>query len=54
MFGKPKLAEKSPEVLAAIQTLGRSWGTEPRARELLQQATRSKDPEVRASVEVSP
>jgi hypothetical protein len=51
LFGKAKLGEKSPEVLAAVQTLARVWGADPRAQEVLGQAARSKDPELRAAAE---
>jgi hypothetical protein len=51
LFGKAKLADKSPEVLAALQTLARSWGADPRAQDVLGQALRSKDPELRAAAE---
>jgi hypothetical protein len=51
LFGKAKLGDKSPEVLAAVQTLARVWGADPRAQEVLGQAARSKDPELRAATE---
>ena len=49
LLGKPKLADKSPEVLAALQTLARSWSGDARAREVLQLAARAKDAELRAA-----
>jgi hypothetical protein len=49
-MGKPRLADKSPEVLAALQTLARSWSADARAQELLQLAARAKDPELRTAV----
>jgi hypothetical protein len=49
LLGKARLADKSPEMLAALQTLGRAWGADPRAQEVLALATRSKDPELRAA-----
>jgi len=51
LFGKVKLADKSPEVLAAVQTLARSWAADPRAQDVLAQAARSKDPELKAAAE---
>jgi hypothetical protein len=52
LFGKSKLADKSPEVVAAVQTLARVWAADPRAQEVLGQAARSKDSELRAAAEV--
>jgi hypothetical protein len=54
LFGKPRLADKSPEVLAAVQALARGWPSEPRAQDVLGQAARSKDPELRAAAEAAP
>jgi hypothetical protein len=51
LFGKAKLADRSPEVLAAVQTLARAWGSDPRAQDVLGQAARSKDPELKAAAE---
>jgi hypothetical protein len=49
LLGKPRLADKSPEVVAALQTLARSWGSDPRAQEVLGLALRAKDPELRGA-----
>lgn len=46
LLGKPKLASKSPEMLAAVAGLARSWSSERRAAVLLEQARRSRDAEV--------
>jgi hypothetical protein len=48
-FGRPKLPAKSPELIAALLALAAGWGTEGRARALLQRAGRSADPEIRAA-----
>ena len=45
-----RLAPRSPVVLAALQALGASWGGDAQAREALELALRSPDPEVRAAV----
>lgn len=49
LLGKPRLADKSPEMLVALQTLARSWGADARVREILALAARSKDPDLRAA-----
>ena len=55
LMGRPRLGEKSPEVLASLQALARTWPADPRARTALKLAARSKDPEMRsaASTELS-
>lgn len=50
LLGKPRLAEKSPEVIAALQTLARGWAGDARAREILQLAARAKDADLRGAV----
>jgi len=50
ILGRQKIAHSSPEVLAALQALDGSWSHDKRARELLQVAHRSKDPEIRKAV----
>ncbi len=47
-FG-PRLAPKSPEVLAAVSALASYWRQDPRAAALLSQALRHPDPEIRAA-----
>ena len=49
LMGRPRLGEKSPEVLASLQALARAWQAEPRARRALALAARSKDPEMRSA-----
>jgi hypothetical protein len=49
LLGKARLADKAPEVVAALQTLARSWGADARAQEVLGLAARSKDPDLRAA-----
>ena len=40
------LASKSPEMLAALAGLAAHWSTEPAAKEVLSQASKSSDPEI--------
>ncbi|MDQ8153113.1 MAG: hypothetical protein P3B98_00500 [Gemmatimonadota bacterium] len=40
------LASKSPEMLAALTGLAAHWSTEPAAKEVLTQASKSSDPEI--------
>ena len=47
LLGRPRLGEKTPEVLASLHSLARAWPAEPRARAALAVAARSKDPEMR-------
>jgi hypothetical protein len=46
LFGKPKLAHKSPEMLAALSGLARSWSADAGARGLLDVAAKSKDEQI--------
>lgn len=46
LLGKPKLANKSPEMLIAISGLSRVWPNERRAVGLIALARDSKDPEI--------
>lgn len=46
-FGRPRLAPKSMEVLAALGTLARQWPDQARVRKVLAEARRSKDAEMR-------
>jgi hypothetical protein len=52
LFGKIKLAEKTPFMLVALTTLAASWQRDARARVVLERAQRSKDPEIRAAAQV--
>jgi hypothetical protein len=49
LLGKPRLAPKSPEMLAALSGLARSWDTERRAAVLLELARKSRDTEIAAA-----
>ena len=46
LLGKPKLAPKSPEMLAALSGLARNWRHERRAAPLLEMAAHSKDEQI--------
>ena len=46
LLGKVKLANKTPEMLAALSGLARTWSSERRARELLDVAEKSKDEQI--------
>jgi hypothetical protein len=46
LLGKIKLANKTPEMLAALSGLARSWSNERRARELLDVAEKSRDDQI--------
>jgi hypothetical protein len=46
LLGKPRLAAKSPEMLASVAALARAWPTERRAVVLLEQAKKSRDADV--------
>ena len=57
-LGRPRLAAKSPEMLAAVTALARTWRADRRAGGILEQALRSRDAQVVAaaktgSVEIS-
>lgn len=49
-LGRRKLASPSPETLSALRVLAGNWRLEPRAREVLELAQRSKESEVRRAV----
>ena len=53
IFGRPRLAAKSMEVLAALETLAGFWPDDARAAKILKKARRSKDPEIRAAGDAS-
>jgi hypothetical protein len=50
MIGRPKLAPKSAEMLAALEGLARRWPTEARARRLVAAARKSRDGSVQDAV----
>ncbi|MGW8268685.1 MAG: HEAT repeat domain-containing protein, partial [Longimicrobiales bacterium] len=50
ILGRVKLAPPSPGVLAALQVLLLEWKEDPRAREVLEAARRSKDPRFREAI----
>ena len=54
MLGKPKLAPKSPAMLAALGGLARSFPTERRAAALLDVARRSPDEQIRGALMAAP
>lgn len=49
VFWKTGVAEKSPVVLEALALLAHRWRDEPETRKLLDAASSSGDPEVRAA-----
>jgi hypothetical protein len=49
LLGKPRLASKSPEMLAAVTALARTWRADRRAGGILEQAVRSRDAQVVAA-----
>ncbi len=49
LLGKPKLAPKSPELLAALGTLADTWSGEPRVRAILERARASADAQIGAA-----
>ena len=49
LFRGPRLAPKSPEMLAALEVLGRKWRTHPQAAYALKLAGESGDPELAAA-----
>ncbi|HEY7195288.1 MAG TPA: hypothetical protein VH439_16215 [Gemmatimonadales bacterium] len=46
-WGRPKLANRSIELLAALMALATSWRADPRVANLLKLAAASKDPDIR-------
>jgi len=49
LFGRPRLAPTAPDVLVALRGLSTFWPDVEEVRELVQQAARAKDPEVRSA-----
>lgn len=54
LMGRSKLAEKSPLLIAAIQTLAKAWPADSRSREVLALASKSKDVDVRKAADPAP
>jgi hypothetical protein len=50
LLGRPRLAQKSPELLPALSALARRWRDDDRAVAFLALAERSKDLQVQAAV----
>ncbi len=51
-FGRPKLASRTPVVLAVLRALSDAWSTDPEANRMLLLARNSSDPELRHAAEV--
>jgi acyl CoA:acetate/3-ketoacid CoA transferase alpha subunit len=51
LLGRPRLAGKSPEMIAAVTALARTWRADRHASGILQQALRSRDPQVVTAAE---
>jgi hypothetical protein len=51
-FRRARLMQKSPELLAGIAGLAAHWPDSPAAREVLDRAAKSRDPEIRAAAGV--
>ncbi len=49
LLGRQKLADPTPEVLAALRILADTWSDEPKADEILRRARASRDPEIRGA-----
>ena len=54
LLGAPKLVDKTPLMLAALHTLAHGWQHDPRVREVVARAAKSKDPEIRAAAMATP
>ena len=50
LFGRPRLAEMTPETAAALTAIVSGWKNDPAAARVLDIAARSRDPQVRAAV----
>lgn len=53
IFGKPRLAAGSAEVLQALRVLALHWREHPEIEEIVQQAARSKNADLRGSVRLT-
>ena len=51
-LGRPKLAPRTPVVLAVLRVLSDAWSTDPEAGRMLTLARNSSDPELRQAAEV--
>src|SRR5213592_3535602 len=51
LFGREKLAPKSPDLLAALVGLASGWPQDPRARAVLRRAAESRDPDILAAAD---
>lgn len=54
LFGRRKLAEKSPLLLAALEVLALDWADDAEVADLLESARRSDDPEIVSAVSPAP
>ena len=50
LLGRTKLAPAAPHVLAALQVLSGVWREDPRTRDVIDLAEKSRDPEIRKAV----
>ena len=53
-FGRPRLAEMTPESAAALTAIVAVWRSDPAAAQVLDLAAKSRDPQVRAAVKGQP
>lgn len=53
LLGRQKLADPTPDVLAALRVLADTWTDEQRASEILRQARAARDPALRAAADGS-
>jgi hypothetical protein len=53
ILGRPRLAPRSPVVLAALRALAVAWAFNPRAKDVLALAQRSADPDIRQAAEAA-
>lgn len=51
LFGRRKLAAKTPELLVALAALATGWGREPRVMAVLARAAVARDPDIRAATD---
>jgi len=52
LLGRVRLADPTREVLAAVRALAQSWSEHPNAKPFLEQAAKSKEPEMKLAVRV--
>ncbi|GMV07434.1 MAG: hypothetical protein AMXMBFR53_37090 [Gemmatimonadota bacterium] len=53
LLGRRRLAPSTPEVLVALRTLALSWAERDEVREILDQAAKARDPDIRGAVHVT-